>query len=87
MEQFLSGLVWDDRHGRVAPPGRKPAVRRQTPDQLLEQLDNAEDLLVVQDLDGVCMQLVKDPLTRRLDHAYVRAAAKLQGSFVVDDRS
>ena len=83
MDQSLSGLVWDDRHGRVAPPGRRPAVQRQTPEQLIEQLVNAEDLLIVQDLDGVCMQLVKDPLTRRLDPAYVRAAAKLQGSFVV----
>ena len=27
----------------------------------------ADDLLVVQDLDGVCMQLVKDPLTRRIE--------------------
>ena len=67
----------------VAQPGHGPAVQRQTPDQLLEQLVNAEDLLIVQDLDGVCMQLVKDPLTRRLDPVYVRAAAKLQGSFVV----
>ena len=83
MEQSLSGLVWDDRHGRVATPGRGPAVQRPTPDQLLEQLVNAEDLLIVQDLDGVCMQLVKDPLTRRLDSAYVRAAATLHGSFVV----
>ena len=38
---------------------------RLTPDQLLQELTGAEDLLIVQDLDGVCMQLVKDPLTRR----------------------
>ena len=37
---------------------------RLTPDQLLQELTGAEDLLIVQDLDGVCMQLVKDPLTR-----------------------
>ena len=40
---------------------------RLTPDQLLQELTGAEDLLIVQDLDGVCMQLVKDPLTRRMD--------------------
>ena len=34
---------------------------RLTPDQLLQELTGAEDLLIVQDLDGVCMQLVKDP--------------------------
>ena len=41
-----------------------------TPDQLLQELTGAEDLLIVQDLDGVCMQLVKDPLTRRMDPSY-----------------
>ena len=44
---------------------------RLTPDQLLQELTGAEDLLIVQDLDGVCMQLVKDPLTRRMDPSYV----------------
>ena len=52
-------------------------------DQLLEDLAGVEDLLIVQDLDGVCMQLVKDPLTRRMDPRYVDAAARLQGSFMV----
>ena len=56
---------------------------RLTPDQLLDELSTAEDLLIVQDLDGVCMELVKDPLTRRMDATYVRAAAQLEGSFVV----
>ena len=56
---------------------------RLTPDQLLDELSTVEDLLIVQDLDGVCMELVKDPLTRRMDATYVRAAAQLEGSFVV----
>ena len=34
---------------------------RLAPDQLLEELTPVDDLLIVQDLDGVCMQLVKDP--------------------------
>ena len=56
---------------------------RLTPDQLLQELTAADDLLIVQDLDGVCMQLVKDPLTRCMDAAYVEAVAALDGSFAV----
>ena len=56
---------------------------RLTPDQLLQELTAAEDLLIVQDLDGVCMQLVKDPLTRRMDAAYVEAVAAMDGAFAV----
>ena len=56
---------------------------RLAPDQLLEELTPVDDLLIVQDLDGVCMQLVKDPLTRSMDGGYVNAAADLRGSFVV----
>ena len=56
---------------------------RLTPDQLQQQLVDVDDLLIVQDLDGVCMQLVRDPLTRQLDRSYVESAARLQGAFVV----
>ena len=41
------------------------------------------DLLLVQDLDGVCMELVRDPLQRRLDPRYVRHARRLDGRFCV----
>ena len=56
---------------------------RLTPDQLLQELTGAEDLLIVQDLDGVCMQLVKDPLTRCMDPSYVESVAALDGQFAV----
>jgi len=52
-------------------------------DQLLAEMVSAENLLIVQDLDGVCIPLVKDPLTRVLDPSYVWAAKKLQGTFSV----
>ena len=58
-------------------------MSRVTPDQLLQELAAAQDLLIVQDLDGVCMQLVKDPLTRRMDAAYVEAVAAMDGAFAV----
>ena len=56
---------------------------RLTPDQLIEELSDVDDLLIVQDLDGVCMQLVKDPLTRRMDPDYVAAVAAMDGAFAV----
>ena len=59
------------------------SMPRLTPDQLQQQLVDIDDLLIVQDLDGVCMQLVRDPLTRRLDRSYVESAARLQGAFAV----
>ena len=59
------------------------SMLRLTPDQLQQQLLQTDDLLIVQDLDGVCMQLVKDPLTRRMDPSYVDAVAALDGQFAV----
>ena len=50
---------------------------------LLEELHHQPDWLMVQDLDGVCMPLVLDPLTRGMPAHYIRAAAKLQGRFCV----
>ncbi|MGC6483023.1 MAG: glucosylglycerol 3-phosphatase [Synechococcus sp.] len=54
-----------------------------TPEQLLAEIHGIDNLLIVQDLDGVCMDLVKDPLTRTLDRRYVEAAAQMHGRFVV----
>ncbi len=42
--------------------------------QLLDSLAKTSNLLIIQDLDGVCMELVADPLTRRINPDYVRAA-------------
>ncbi|MGL6135138.1 MAG: glucosylglycerol 3-phosphatase, partial [Prochlorococcaceae cyanobacterium] len=51
--------------------------------ELRPRLRNPAGLLVVQDLDGVCMDLVLDPLTRRLEHSYVQHARRLDGRFSV----
>ncbi|MGD1917592.1 MAG: glucosylglycerol 3-phosphatase [Pleurocapsa sp.] len=45
---------------------------------LSQMLVEEENILIIQDLDGVCMGLVKDPLTRVIDPNYL-AAAKLLG--------
>ena len=52
-------------------------------DALREEMRAETDLLIVQDLDGVCMPLVKDPLTRSLRADYVQAAAAMQNKFCV----
>lgn len=50
---------------------------------LLDSLAATDDLLLIQDLDGVCMGLVRDPLTRVIDPRYVEAARRLDGQFYV----
>ncbi len=50
---------------------------------LLETLAASRHLLIIQDLDGVCMDLVRDPLTRTIDRSYVEAARRLAGHFYV----
>lgn len=50
---------------------------------LLDALASTDNLLIVQDLDGVCMGLKRDPLDRRLDRRYLDAARRLAGHFYV----
>lgn len=50
---------------------------------LIDLCQRQNNLLIIQDLDGVCMGLVKNPLTRTLDPEYVRAARQLDGHFYV----
>ncbi|MEM6252683.1 MAG: glucosylglycerol 3-phosphatase [Cyanobacteria bacterium P01_D01_bin.156] len=46
-------------------------------------LASTENLLIIQDLDGVCMGLVKDPLNRKIDPCYVEAVTAYDGHFFV----
>lgn len=41
------------------------------------------DLLLIQDLDGVCMALVHDPLERHMERRYIQAARQMAGHFFV----
>lgn len=52
-------------------------------DALTQTLATTENLLIIQDLDGVCMELVQDPLTREIDPDYVRATTVFDGHFFV----
>ncbi|MYM63330.1 glucosylglycerol 3-phosphatase [Pseudomaricurvus sp. HS19] len=51
--------------------------------QFLSALANRRRLLVIQDLDGVCMGLVRDPRERVMDMAYIEAVRRMQGRFFV----
>lgn len=53
------------------------------PSSLLDSLAGSENLLIIQDLDGVCMDLVRDPLSRTLETVYLQAARALDGHFQV----
>lgn len=48
---------------------------------LKSYLSEHPDFLIIQDLDGVCMGLVSDPLTRTLDADYLQATERLAGRF------
>lgn len=52
-------------------------------DAALASLAATPRLLIVQDLDGVCMALARDPLTRTLERRYIEAVRALDGQFQV----
>jgi len=47
------------------------------------ELISSENILIIQDLDGVCIPLVKDPMTRSLESKYIYAAKALADEFFV----
>ncbi|MGL5939673.1 MAG: glucosylglycerol 3-phosphatase [Waterburya sp.] len=50
---------------------------------LSQMLIERENILIIQDLDGVCMGLVRNPLTRVMDTRYLTAAKSLGDRFYV----
>ena len=50
---------------------------------LINILATQENILIIQDLDGVCMSLVKDPLTREIERQYLTATKAFDGHFFV----
>ncbi|ABM71914.1 putative glucosylglycerolphosphate phosphatase [Prochlorococcus marinus str. MIT 9515] len=44
---------------------------------------NSKNILFIQDIDGVCIPLVKDPMTRKLESKYIFAAKDLEDEFFV----
>ncbi len=50
---------------------------------LLDKLASNKNFLVIQDVDGVCIQLVKNPLNRTISSDYIKAANRLKDRFFV----
>ena len=48
-----------------------------------EQLITSKNILFIQDIDGVCIPLVKDPMTRELESKYIYAVKELAEEFFV----
>jgi len=48
-----------------------------------KQLISYKNILFIQDIDGVCIPLVKDPMTRELESKYIYAAKALAEEFFV----
>ena len=54
-----------------------------TKEEVIDTIINRKDILIVQDLDGVCIPLVQDPLKREINKEYVKDVARLREKFAV----
>ncbi len=54
-----------------------------TKEEVIETIINEQNILIVQDLDGVCIPLVQDPLQRELNKEYVKDVSRLRENFAV----
>jgi len=48
-----------------------------------KQLISSKNILFIQDIDGVCIPLVKDPMTRELESKYIYAVKEFAEEFFV----
>jgi len=54
-----------------------------TKEEVINTIINEKNILIVQDLDGVCIPLVQDPLKREINKEYVKDVARLREKFAV----
>ena len=54
-----------------------------TKEEVIDIIINEQSFLIVQDLDGVCIPLVQDPLQREIDKEYVKDVSRLREKFAV----
>ena len=54
-----------------------------TKEEVISTIVNEQNILIVQDLDGVCIPLVQDPLKRDLNKEYIKDVSKLKEKFSV----
>lgn len=54
-----------------------------TKEEVISTIIKEKNILIVQDLDGVCIPLVQDPLKREINEGYVKDVARLREKFAV----
>ncbi len=54
-----------------------------TKEEVINTIINEQNILIVQDLDGVCIPLVQDPLKREINKEYVKNVSRLREKFAV----
>ncbi len=54
-----------------------------TKEEVIDTIINVKNILIVQDLDGVCIPLVQDPLKRKINKEYVKDVSRLREKFAV----
>ena len=54
-----------------------------TKEEVIVTILNDENILIVQDIDGVCIPLVQDPLKREISKEYIKDVSKLKERFSV----
>ena len=54
-----------------------------TKEEVIDKIINEQNILIVQDLDGVCIPLVQDPLKREINKGYVKDVSRLRERFAV----
>ena len=52
-------------------------------EEVISTIINEKNILIVQDIDGVCIPLVQDPLKRQLNKEYITAVSRLKENFAV----
>ncbi len=52
-------------------------------EEVINTIINEQNILIVQDLDGVCIPLVQDPLRREINKEYVKDVSRLREKFAV----
>ena len=52
-------------------------------EEVINTVINEQNILIVQDLDGVCIPLVQDPLQREINKEYVKDVSRLREKFAV----
>ena len=52
-------------------------------EEVINTIINEKNILIIQDLDGVCIPLVQDPLQREINKEYVKDVSRLREKFAV----